>query len=399
MATGKKKECLRIAHLHWGFPPTIGGVETHLVALLPELVRMGHKVFLLTGAFPGEKDKSSYEGIEVWRRPIMDLNWLFQRGLERLEDTVAQRFEEFLGHANPDIVHAHNMHYFSKVHASVLQEICRRRNVPLVLTAHNSWDDILFIELANEVKWDHIIAVSHYIKKELVGSGFNDQDITVVHHGVDMEMFRPGLDLKQVYERHPKLKGRKVIFHPARMGLGKGCDVSIKAMKQVKELVPDALLVLAGTKNIIDWGATQQKEIAYFVDLVRLFHLQDDCYINAYSLDEMPALYNAADVVIYPSSAPEPFGLAMLESMACAKPIIVTDVGGMPEIIDDRINGHVIPWRDFDVLASRTVELLNNSRLRKRLGGTGRHIAERSFSVKAMADNNLWVYEKLLKAR
>ncbi|MFC1521359.1 glycosyltransferase family 4 protein [Elusimicrobiota bacterium] len=392
----KKKDKLRIAQLHWGFPPTIGGVETHLSVMLPEFVRLGHKTFLLTGSFDGESAKSNYKGVEVIRSPLMDLNWLYHRGLEKLDDSISKEYEEFLGHANPDIVHVHNMHYFSKPHAVILQEICSRRGVPLVLTAHNSWDDILFVDVTTHIKWTRTIAVSHFIKKELVGTGFDDQNITVVHHGIDLDIFKPNSKLGPTYEKHPQLKGRKVIFHPARMGMGKGCDISIKAMRMIKEQFPDALLVLAGTKNIIDWGATQQREIAYFVDLVKLFHLQNHCYINSFSLEEMPGLYNAADVIIYPSSAPEPFGLAMLESMATAKPIIVTKVGGMPEVIQDRINGHVIPRRDFDVLASRTIELLGNPRLRKRFGTTGRQIAQSQYTKEIMTKNTLAVYQQVL---
>lgn len=390
------RETLRVAQLHWGFPPTIGGVETHLSVLLPEFAKRGHEVFLLTGAFPGAGARSSYKGVTVWRTPLMDLNWLYQRGLERLEEPLAKEFEDFLSGAKPHVVHAHNMHYFSKPHADVLHDLCKRRGIPLVLTAHNAWDDITFIELTTQVQWSHIIAVSHFIKKELIGTGFNDQDITVVHHGIDLDAFRPGLDLKAVHKKHKALEGRKVIFHPARMGIGKGCDVSIKAMRLVKERIPDALLVLAGTKNIVDWGATQQRDIAYMVDLVRIFGLQDSCYINVYSLDEMPGLYNASDAVVYPSSAPEPFGLTMLESMATAKPIIVTDVGGMPEIIHDGINGHVVPWRDFEALASRLIELLSNPRLCRRLGLTGRQIVEARHSKEMMADNILKVYRKTL---
>ncbi len=280
MSKPNKKESLRIAQLHWGFPPTIGGVETHLSVLLPELVKMGHKVFLFTGAFEGESSRAHYKGVEVHRSPIMDLNWLYHRGLEKLEEEISKEFEEFLGHANPHVVHVHNMHYFSRSHAGILQEICQRRGVPLVLTAHNSWDDMLYVDLTTQIKWSYIIAVSHYIKKELVGVGVDDQKITVVHHGIDANVFKPQAKLNHIYEKHPQLKGKKVIFHPARTGLAKGCDVSIKAMKLVKEHFPDALLVLAGTKNIIDWGATQQKEIAYFVDLVKLFHLQNNCYIS-----------------------------------------------------------------------------------------------------------------------
>jgi len=90
------------------------------------------------------------------------------------------------------------------------------------------------------------------------------------------------------------------------------------------------MLVLAGSKNIIDWGDTQQKDIAYLVDLIKHFNMEDNVLIDMYTLDEVKELYEISDICLYPSSAPEPFGLTMLEAMSMAKPMIVTNMGGMP---------------------------------------------------------------------
>ena len=108
------------------------------------------------------------------------------------------------------------------------------------------------------------------------------------------------------------------------MGLGKGCDVGLKALNIVRRQFPYAMLVLAGTKNIIDWGAKQQKDIAFIVDLVKNFNLKDNVLIDAYSLKEVAQLYEIAEMCIYPSTVGEPFGLTMLESLSSAKPMIVT---------------------------------------------------------------------------
>ena len=67
----KKNKSLKIAQFHWGFPPIIGGVETHLTILLPEMVKMGHKVDLLTGAVEGAKVVDRYKGVGIYRVPIM----------------------------------------------------------------------------------------------------------------------------------------------------------------------------------------------------------------------------------------------------------------------------------------------------------------------------------------
>jgi hypothetical protein len=390
------KRPLNIAQLHWGFPPIIGGVETHLRIILPEMARRGHNVSLLTGSVENVKARYQFEGVEIYRTPLMDLNWLYKRGFEGLEEEIKRALSEFIDQTKPHIIHAHNMHYFSKLHTRTLEAISQKKGIPLILTVHNSWDDILFLKLTKDVKWTHMIAVSHYIKKELIGIGCSDRKITVIHHGIDTRRYRPGINPRRILKKYPELKNRRVIFHPARMGLGKGCDVSIKALNLVVKKFPDIILVMAGTKNIIDWGHTQQKDIAYIISLVKAFKVQKNVFMDMFSLDEIVELYALAQVCMYPSSVGEPFGLTMLESLASARPIIVTNSGGMPEIIRDGINGFVIPIKDFEVLASRIIELLSDDVLRERLGYTGRQMVEAGYTKEIVAKGILDIYRKAL---
>lgn len=387
---------LNIAHLHWGFPPVIGGVETHLTTLLPTFVSMGHYTSLLTCSFEGCPGIEEFKGVKIIRAPIMDLNWLYKRGLDGIQGEVKKVFIKFIDNKKPDIIHAHNMNYFSAVHAKVLENLSVKKGIPLFLTAHNAWDDVQFLELTTTIKWSHIIAVSHFIAKQLNGIGCNHNIVTTVHHGVDEKMFHPKVNTKKILKKYPRLKGKRIIFHPARMGLAKGCDVSIMALRIVKRKYPDVILVLAGTKNIIDWGETQQKDIAYMVQLIEKFDLQDSVLIDAYDLNDMPALYNVSQVCVYPSSTFEPFGLTMLESMASAKPMIVTRMGGMPEIISDAVNGFVIPVKDSEELASRIIQVMADKELSKRLGTTGRSMVEKSYTKKAVAQATLALYKKYL---
>jgi len=388
---------LNIAHLHWGFPPIIGGVETHLTILMPQMVKLGHKVGLLTGSVEGVDGRYKYEGADIFRTPIMDLNWLFKRGLNGLEEEVTEVFSNFFEETKPDVVHTHNMHYFSKIHIRALERLCKKKGIPLILTAHNVWDDMLFMDLTHKVDWSHIIAVSHFIKREIIGVGVDDTKITVVHHGIDQKKYTPGINTKHILKKYPQLKDRTVIFHPARIGLAKGCDVSIKALSVVKQMDPKAMLVLAGSKNIIDWGGTQQKDIAYLVGLVKYFDLEENVLIDMYTLDEVRQIYELSKVCLYPSTALEPFGLTMLEAMSMAKPMIVTNMGGMPEIIKDGINGFVVPVKDFEALAAKICQLLADTKLNKRFGYTGRQMIESQYTKEKVTHETLGVYKKVLK--
>ncbi len=395
----KNKKKLNIAHLHWGFPPIIGGVETHLSIMLPEMARFGHNVSLLTGTAEGVKERYNYKGASIYRTPLMDLNWLSKRGLRGLKKEITKVFGDFICECNPDVIHCHNMHYFSEVHIRRLQQLAKEKGIPLVLTAHNVWDDLLFLELTLRIRWAHIIAVSHYIKRELIGAGCNDKKVTVIHHGIDTDKFRANINTRKLRSRYPKLKNKRIIFHPARTGLAKGCDVSLKALKVIKEKFPRALLIMAGTRNIIDWDIKQQKDIAYLVGLVKIFRLEKNVLIDAFTLDEMAQIYGLAEVCIYPSSVGEPFGLTMLESLSASKPMIVTDAGGMPEIIQDGINGFVIPVKDFESLASRVIQLLADDKLRHRFGYTGRQMVLSHYTKEIVAKNNIEVYNHVLKSK
>ena len=199
----KKQEKLKIAHFHWGFPPIIGGVETHLTIILPEMVSFSHEVSLFTAKVQGVEDQSDYKGVKIYRTPIMDLNWLKERGLIGLEDEIYQVFSDFLNQCDPDIIHAHNMHYFSEIHARTLAQLAKERRCPLFLTAHNVWDDLLYLDLTHNIEWTHIIAVSHFIKKEMIGIGVDDSKITVIHHGVNQEQFTPMEPPASIYTKYP----------------------------------------------------------------------------------------------------------------------------------------------------------------------------------------------------
>ena len=86
----------------------------------------------------------------------------------------------------------------------------------------------------------------------------------------------------------------------------------------------------------------------------------------------------------------------MLEAMATGKPIIVTNMGGMPEVIKDGINGFVVPVRDFELIAGKIMTLLDDDKLRNRLGYTGRQMIESQYTKEKVTNDTLAVYDKLL---
>lgn len=388
---------MKVAMLHWAFPPTIGGVESHLAMLCPALVRKGHRVYLLTGAVDGKVSEEMWDGVFVRRTPLMDLNSLTPALIRRHRSEIREELAKFIVAVNPDVIHVHNMHYFSLVHAEAVIEVKNRAKIPVILTAHNVWDDADWEEfLSIRREWDGVIAVSGYIKKKLAASGYLAEKIAVIHHGIDLVRFSSIRPNEEVLRAIREAAGeRKVIFHPARMSLAKGSDIAVLAFKQVKEAFPETFLLLAGTEKTVDWGAYQQGEISQIKSLIAELDLGNSTLIRFFPWGEMPSAYWNSDVVIYPSSFDEPFGLVLLEAMAAAKPLIVTRVGGMPEVVKEGETGFVIPPRRPNVLAEKILELLRNPGLCQVMGQKALFTLKRRFTLERMVTATLNYYEKV----
>ncbi|MBX5465943.1 MAG: glycosyltransferase family 4 protein [Firmicutes bacterium] len=376
---------MRIAEIHWAFAPTIGGVETHLAILGPALAAKGHSVFLLTGQPSGTPARSQYSGMTVVRTPWLDLNQMSEVRFRRAEESVTRTLHAFLGEVEPDVIHVHNLHYFSPVPLRVIQEWARRRDVPVVLTAHNTWDDPLFREvgsLASDL--DHVIAVSHFIRQDLIRLGYPADRISVVHHGVESQWL--SAPPHPTYP-HQGMQGRPVIFHPARMGFGKGSHIVVEAFAEVRRVVPDAYLMLAGTDKTVDWGHSQPGQVRQLFERVRALGLADSVGVDTYPWSLMRDLYDASTVVVYPSVAPEPFGIVVIEAMARGRPVVVSTSGGMPELVEPGVSGFIVRPGSVEELAEALVQLLTDGELRRKLGEAARQRVKTHFTAAAMVDN------------
>jgi len=388
---------MKVAMLHWGFPPIIGGVESHLAMLGPELVRFGCKVSLLTGSVNGKEEEYVWKDVKIKRSRLFDLNSLNPALLKQHAKDINQTIINFLKEEKPDLIHVHNMHYFSLEHADALAKAKRQMGIPAVLTAHNVWDDSLWKEFNQRAYyWDMVIAVSRYIKDELVKSGYRSDRVTVIHHGIDPRVFDPDTQKEESKKKFPGFEGRRVIFHPARMSFAKGSHIALEALAIIKKHFPDVLLVMAGTEKTVDWGSKQNQEITRIKEMIGKLGLEHHVHIEFFPWEKMPLAYQAAEICIYPSCFEEPFGLVMLEAMAMKRPIVVSRAGGMPEVVKEGETGFIVPMRDPEALARRCCELLANPLLGRQMGEQGRKTVIELYTKEVMTARTLHVYGETL---
>jgi glycosyltransferase involved in cell wall biosynthesis len=97
-------------------------------------------------------------------------------------------------------------------------------------------------------------------------------------------------------------------------------------------------------------------------------------------------VYQTADIVVVPSRWQEPLGLINLEAGACRKPVVATRVGGIPEVVEDGVNGYLVEPGDVDALAARAAALIADPSLRARMGEAGRARVERHFTIRPVRE-------------
>ena len=156
---------------------------------------------------------------------------------------------------------------------------------------------------------------------------------------------------------------------------------------------PDARFVVAGD-DVFGVAADQRYRDEILANARAIPILSDRLHYLGFRSD-VETVYAAADVFVCPSDF-ESYGLANLEAMACGKPVASTRRGGPSETIVDGITGYLVDPGDADALARHTLLLLEDARLRERMGAAGRRHVARNFSTAAVAQAHRKIFESLL---
>ena len=115
-------------------------------------------------------------------------------------------------------------------------------------------------------------------------------------------------------------------------------------------------------------------------------------YRGVVPIEQVPDMINRSRIFLYPSRE-EPFGLSIVEAMACARPVLTTNVFGPSEIVAHRVDGYLVDPGDSRQLADAAYALLSDKRVQERMGREARKKVEKRFDIKQHADSLLRIYE------
>ncbi|MEM3601272.1 MAG: glycosyltransferase family 4 protein [Candidatus Bathyarchaeia archaeon] len=244
--------------------------------------------------------------------------------------------------------------------------------------------------LALRMGVDRVIAVSNYLKKELVKFyKFDAEKIHVIYNGVDTERFNPKIDGWSIREKYG-IGSKPIVLFLGRLAPYKGPQYLIRAAPQILKEIPDATFVIAGSGRY---------EVPQLKLLVKKLHVEKAFIFTGYVADqEIPYMYAACDVFCYPSLW-EGFGLTPAEAQACGKPVVAFNTSAIPEVVINRKTGILAAPKDCKELADAIVQLLSDKNTRNKMGLMGWERVRKLFSWDNVAKETEKIYEKVLESR
>ncbi|TDL80610.1 glycosyltransferase family 4 protein [Peribacillus frigoritolerans] len=242
-----------------------------------------------------------------------------------------------------------------------------------------------------------IVTVSDYIGRTITDRFPEAKGkVRTVYSGVDLQTYFPdwtseGRRLKEQVRSELKLRNQKVILFVGRLSKVKGPHILLQAMPEIIKRHPDTVMVFIGSKWFGDNEVNNYVRHLYTLGAMYPENVQ---FIQFVQPKNIPTLYAMSDIFVCSSQWQEPLARVHYEAMACGLPIITSNRGGNPEVIDEGRNGRVIKnFEDPMAYADAINSMLDSSGKREEMGRYGRSKAEREFSWNTVSGNLLRVYE------
>jgi glycogen(starch) synthase len=201
---------------------------------------------------------------------------------------------------------------------------------------------------------------------------------SVIYNGLEMPELAP----------EPLPFEAPTLLCAGRVVRDKGFDVAVSAFATVRRRFPKARLVIAG-----DGPARAELEQQAAEMGVR----EAVDFLGWVPPEKIPALMNSATLALVPSRWREAFGLVALQAMQMARPVVASDVGGLPEVVAHGETGLVVPKEDPEVVAQAVTRLLENPSLAQEMGAAGRRRASLLFGFDRYLEEHEILYRRLLK--
>jgi glycosyltransferase involved in cell wall biosynthesis len=372
----------------------VGGPALHVTYLARGLAERGYETTLVAGDVGRGEESMAFvaerEGIDIVRLPGLS------RELSPIHDAAATwRLARIIRKVRPDVVHTHTAKAGAVGRAATVLAGLGRRPV-VVHTFHGHVlrgyfgraGTLVFraIETALARATDRLVAVSPEVRDELVALGVAPREkFTIVRLGIELapRVAFDG-DTKDVRRRLGIAQDRFVVGWFGRMTAVKRTDDLPATLAALRERGVDALLLLVGDGD--DRERLEQR--AHDLGVAQ------SCLFLGYQEDVAP-WYAICDAVVL-TSASEGTPVTIIEALAAGRPVVATNVGGVPDVVDDGVTGFLVEAGDTQALAHKLEILARDPALRSAMGSEGRDRVLERYAVERLVDDVHTLYSVLL---
>ena len=387
---------MKILMLTWEYPPRIvGGIARVVHDLSKRLIKDGHEVTVITYKDGDVPEYENDKGVNVYRienymiHPNNFIDWIMQMNF----NMIAKANELIANGEKFDVIHAHDW-----LVAYAAKTLKQSYNIPLISTIHateagrNSGIHDEVQRYINDTEWlltyesSEVIVNSNYMKCELQRLfGLPFEKINVVPNGININNFN-GIERDYEFRRQYAMDNEKIILYVGRLVYEKGVQNLISAMPKILNGYNDSKLVIVGKGGMYD----ELKNQANAMGIANKVYFTG--YLNSKQVQKM---YKCADVAVFPSTY-EPFGIVALEAMLAGVPAVVSDVGGLDEIINHGIDGMKSYAGNSNSIADSVLALLYDHKLCANISKNAKSKVKEQFNWNKIAQDTHFIYEKAI---
>ncbi len=342
------------------------GAENMLVNLASALSNLGCRC--VVGVFCDSRfqhtevgDRAKAQGLTVELVPCAG----------RFDSRAVKQIRRLIAEYDVDVLHTHG--YKADLYGYFSQWSSR---VALVATCHNwpsralSMRAYALLDRLALRKFDRVVAISDPLFEILLRSGVEAGRVKMIANGVEIDRFR---DAKPTLRDELALGDDALVGFVGRLVPGKGGEALLRAAQQVLRIIPGTKFVFVGDGPSRHSWESLAKELGI-----------SDQVVFAGVRSDMPGVYSSFQLVALPSLC-EAMPMCVLEAMAASKPVVATNVGAVPKVVDPGQTGLLVDPGDVDGLSDAIVRILRDRELACQMGKNGSIRASQSFSADAMA--------------
>ncbi|MHA1250025.1 MAG: glycosyltransferase family 4 protein [Candidatus Helarchaeota archaeon] len=385
-----------------------GGAEVQINYLIEYFKHTNHHILLLACSHNKKEEIKYLANNIIFRRLNLPYKFRFSKSLVKfLVYSVKIFIFIYKNRKNIDIIHSNNR---VPTIGGILSKFFFR--IPLIYTEHfsdfwfinkNIWLKTQGLNVKNIIGYlfysiiskfivmssDYVVCLSNELRKRIISSiPVNPNRIVLIFPGIDYKIYRINVS-KEFLKSKFGIYEKNIIFFAGRLVIEKGLFELIKSFKIVNKEIRDTHLIIAGTGYLLNTLRNLVKKINLEKKITFTGFLNKEKLVQFYKLSSifcLPSYYEITPIVL-------------LEAMASNLPIIASNIGGIPELIENEKDGILIPPNDIKSLSSNIIRLLKDRTLYKKLSNNAYNKIKGKFYYKNMVFRTIKLYQKLINKK